>query len=213
MPCARRAFITELYNKSMTKLAHLISNTIHPIVLPIVTFWTLMQFGFGEPLNDRYLYLFVVVVFCSVIPSLVVIVLKKMGKVSDYDISRRESRALPFLIGVVGYFVGALTLYLLNAPPIIVGFMLCYAINTMLIFFITLVWKISVHVTSLGGPIAAMTYVFGVQSLWLLLLMLPLAWARVHLKAHTPMQTVAGGTLGFSATLLELVWWFGRGNF
>ncbi len=172
-----------------------------------------MQFGFGEPVTNMYVYLLVVTVFCSVIPALVVIVLKKMGKVNDYDISKRENRVLPFLIGVVGYFIGTLTLYLLNAPPIIVGFMLCYAINTVLIFFITLVWKISVHVTSLGGPIAAMTYVFGLQSLWLLLLMPPLAWARVHLKAHTPMQTIVGGSLGFFATMLELVWWFGRGNF
>lgn len=197
----------------MTTLAHLISNIIHPIVLPIVSFWILMRFGFGEPVTNLYLHLLVVAFFCSVVPALVVIVLKKMGKVSDYDISKRENRVLPFLIGVAGYFLGALALYLLNAPPIIVGFMLCYAINTALIFFITLVWKISVHVTSLGGPIAAMTYVFGLQSLWLLLLMPPLAWARVKLKAHTPMQTIAGGALGFSATMLELVWWFGRGNF
>ncbi len=197
----------------MTTLAHFISNTIHPIILPIVTFWILMQFGFSEPVPDMYLHLLVVVIFCSIVPALVVVILKKMGKVNDYDISKRENRTLPFLIGVVGYFLGALTLYLLNAPPIIVGFMLCYAINTVLIFFITLVWKISVHVTSLGGPIAAMTYVFGLQSLWLLLLMPPLAWARVRLKAHTPMQTIVGGTLGFSATFLELVWWFGRGNF
>ncbi len=172
-----------------------------------------MRFGFDEPVSGMYVYLLVVVVFCSIIPSLVVVVLKRMGKVNDYDISEREDRALPFLIGVIGYFTGAWTLQVLNAPPIVVGFMFCYAINTILIFFITLVWKISVHVTSLGGPIAAMTYVFGVQSLWLLLLMLPLAWARVHLKAHTPMQTIAGGALGFGATLLELVWWFGRGNF
>ncbi len=197
----------------MTTLAHLISNTIHPIVLPVVSFWILMQFGFGKPVPNMYGYLLVVVIFCSAVPALVVIALKKMGKVSDYDISRRENRALPFLIGVVGYLLGALTLYRLGAPPIIVGFMMCYAINTVLIFFITLVWKISVHVTSLGGPIAAMTYVFGLQSLWLLLLMPPLAWARVRLKAHTPMQTIAGGMLGFSATLLELVWWFGWGKF
>ncbi len=201
------------FNNSMTTLAHLISNIIHPIILPVIAFWILMQYGFESPLPHMYLYLLVVILFCSVTPAVVVIVLKRMGKVSDYDISKRENRALPFLIGVVGYFLGAWTLYQLDAPPIIVGFMLCYAINTTLIFLITLTWKISVHVTSLGGPIAAMTYMFGLQSLWLLILMPPLAWARVHLKAHTPMQTIAGGTLGFGATFLELIWWFGRGNF
>lgn len=197
----------------MTKLAHLISNVIHPIVLPIVAFWTLMRFGFELPVERLSLYLLVVVLSCSVAPALIVIALKKMGKVSDYDISRRESRAVPFLLGVASYAAGALALYLLGAPPLVVGFMMCYAINTIFIFLITLLWKISVHVTSLGGPIAAFTYVFGLQSLWLLLLMPPLAWARVRLKAHTPMQTVAGGALGFSATFLELWWWFGRGNF
>jgi membrane-associated phospholipid phosphatase len=196
----------------LDSLARLISNTIHPIVLPIVTFWILMRYGFDRPIERLNLYLLVVTATCSISPALVVIVLKKMGRVSDYDISKRENRTLPFIFGVLSYFIGAFVLWQFDAPALVVGFMLCYAVNTIFIFFITLVWKISVHITSLGGPIAALTYTFGWQLLWTALLMPPLAWARVRLKAHTPMQTLAGGSLGFFATLFELVMWFGAGK-
>lgn len=196
----------------LDSLARLISNTIHPIVLPILTFWVLMRYGLDRPVEKLNLYLTIVTMACSISPAAVVIILKKMGRVSDYDISKRENRTLPFIFGVLSYFIGAFALWQLDAPALVVGFMLCYAINTIFIFFITLVWKISVHVTSLGGPIAALTYAFGWHLLWALLLMPPLAWARVRLKAHTPMQTFAGGALGFFATIFELIMWFGSGK-
>jgi membrane-associated phospholipid phosphatase len=185
------------------KLASFISNTLHPIVLPVLTYWAVLFLGY-ENLENRYLYLFVAFLICTVTPAIVVIFLLKRGKINDYDISHRERRTVPFLIGIVVYLIGALIFEALGAPRIASAFMICYALNTFFVMLITFVWKISVHVTSLGGPIAALYVVFGSPMLLLLLLVPPLMWSRVILKAHTPMQTVAGAALGFFLTLIEL---------
>jgi len=185
------------------KLASFISNTLHPIVLPVLTYWAVLFLGY-ENLENRYLYLFVAFLICTVTPAIVVIFLLKRGKINDYDISHRERRTVPFLIGIVVYLIGALIIEALGAPRIASAFMICYALNTFFVMLITFVWKISVHVTSLGGPIAALYVVFGSPMLMLLILLPLLMWSRVTLKAHTPMQTVAGAALGFFLTLIEL---------
>ncbi|MCS7013063.1 MAG: hypothetical protein RMI34_01230 [Chloroherpetonaceae bacterium] len=187
------------------KLARLISNILHPIVLPVLTYWAVLFLGF-ENLENRYLYLFIAFLICTVTPAIVVVILLRRGKVNDYDISHRERRTVPFMIGIVVYLIGALIFEALGAPRIASAFMICYAMNTFVVMLITFVWKISVHVTSLGGPIAALYFVFGSPMLMLLLLMPPLMWSRVQLKAHTPMQTLAGAIVGFFLTLLELRW-------
>lgn len=189
-------------------LARLISNILHPIVLPVLTYWAVLFLGYDN-LENRYLYLFVAFLICTVTPAIVVTILLKHGKVNDYDISHRERRIVPFMIGIVVYLIGALIFEALGAPRIAAAFMICYAINTFVVMLITFVWKISVHVTSLGGPIAALYFVFGSPMLVLLLLIPPLMWSRVQLKAHTPMQTLAGAVVGFFLTLLELRWLLG----
>lgn len=198
-------------NKGHKKfLAEFISGVLHPIVVPIFAFWGLLEFGYKEDPN-RYIYFAILVLICSLVPSLIVLMLKAKGKISDYDITNREQRAVPFLIAVFPYFVGYLLLEYFHAPRLISGLMLFYTTNTLIIMFITLRWKISVHLSSFSAPIAVLYLQFGPIVLWLLLLAPLLMWSRVHLKAHTPMQTLAGSVLGFALLLLELTWWMNRG--
>jgi membrane-associated phospholipid phosphatase len=190
--------------------AELISGVLHPIVVPIFAFWGLLEFGYKNDPN-RYVYLAILILICSLVPSLIVVMLKSMGKISDYDISNREQRSVPLLIAVVPYFIGYLLLEYFHAPRMISGLMLFYTANTLVIIFITLRWKISVHLSSYSAPIAVLYLQFGPVVLWLLLLVPLLMWSRVHLKAHTPMQTLAGSALGFTLLLAELTWWMNRG--
>jgi membrane-associated phospholipid phosphatase len=195
----------------MKKLALIISSIIHPVILPLVTFWILLWIGYDN-LPNRGLYYAIIFCSCTVILGLGVMLLKRLGKIPDLDVSSREKRTLPFLIGIFSYVLGVVVLYWLGAPEVVWGFLLCYAVNTFFIFLITFKWKISVHVTSVGGPLAALIYMFGWKMLWLLPIAPLVAWSRVKLGAHTPMQTVAGFSIGFFCTFLELLWWFGRSN-
>ncbi|MBR2394951.1 MAG: hypothetical protein IKA98_05590, partial [Candidatus Methanomethylophilaceae archaeon] len=58
---------------------------------------------------------------------------------------RREDRFQPLVIGTLGYVLGAILLYVLDAPDIVWVLMVCYAVVTATITVITLYWKISIH--------------------------------------------------------------------
>ncbi|MBC8045086.1 MAG: hypothetical protein IAF08_16730 [Rhizobacter sp.] len=190
------------------RLANVVSAILHPTVLPVIAFWALL-FIAEENLPNRNQYLAIAFTVCTLSPIVVVLVLIRAGIVNDYDVSDRKRRLLPFILGVIVYIAGYFVMQANGAPVIVSGLILCYAINTFIIMFITLQWKISVHMASLGGPIAALTFVFGPAMLLLLLLVPLLAWSRVVLKAHTRMQTLAGAALGFFFTYIELKVFFG----
>ncbi len=82
--------------------------------------------------------------------------------------------------------------------------MLCYLVNTIVMTVITLVWKISIHATGVAGPAPAFGVVFGPVGYLFLLLLIPVGWARMTLKAHTLPQVVAGAVLAVTLTFLEL---------
>ena len=187
-------------------LAEVVSAILHPIVVPILAYWFLLEMHYPEN-SSRYLYLGIIFLIFSLVPTFIVIVLKKTGKVSDYDISKRSQRFVPLLIAVAAYFFGFALLNFLNAPHIISGLFLFYSINTVLLMFITLKWKISVHASSFTAPVAVLYVIFGYESLFLLLLTPFLMWSRVHLKAHTFMQTLVGAVLGFGLLYFESWLW------
>ena len=81
--------------------------------------------------------------------------------------------------------------------------MLCYGINTIIVFVINLKWKISVHSMGLTGPTTALIFL----NPWFFILGLfgPLVmWSRVILKKHTILQVIAGSILGYILTAIQL---------
>ncbi len=135
--------------------------------------------------------------------------LKKIGKVSDYNISFREQRFLPLLVLVAVNFLGYEFMQQMHAPRFLGGILLFNAVNTVLILLVTLQWKISIHLFTFASSAALVFLQFGAQSLWLLSGVPLLMWARIELKAHNFMQTLVGSILGFAVMYLELKWWTG----
>jgi membrane-associated phospholipid phosphatase len=187
-------------------LAELISGVLHPIAVPIAAYWFLLEMQFPEN-THRYLYLGIIFLIYTLVPTFMVMFLKKTGRVSDYDISKRSQRVIPLSIAIAAYFIGFIIMKMLQAPHIISGLFLFYALNTVFLMFITLKWKISVHLSSYTAPIAVLYVVFGPWALFLLLLTPLLMWSRIHLKAHTFMQTLAGSVMGFGLLYAEAKIW------
>jgi membrane-associated phospholipid phosphatase len=188
----------------MLKFAHLISNALNPIIVPILTFGLLIAYKFHGEL--AWAWFVTGIFFCSITPIVYVAILHRLGKVNDYDISKRELRKNPLAVGIMSYLLGFALLRYLNAPMLMQGLLLCYAFNTFVVLIITLWWKISIHCLALTGPLAALWLVFGTPVLIVTAVLIPLmCWSRVTLKAHTPAQTVAGSALGFCFTAVELL--------
>ena len=140
------------------------------------------------------------------LPFCLILWLKRRGAVTDHHVGVRSQRAPILAASGVSIGIGALVLFLLNAPAVLfgeiggvfIGLMLCMAAN--------LVWKLSVHsavAAYVGLALLAPVPVFGPA----LAIMLASAtgWSRVKLGDHTPTQVLAGhlaGCVAFSAALL-----------
>jgi membrane-associated phospholipid phosphatase len=69
---------------------------------------------------------------------------------------------------------------------------------------ITLRWKISIHAAGIAGPTTGLIYGIGVWAAVFFTLLVPVGWARVRLKAHTPLQMLAGGLVTIAATWIQM---------
>jgi hypothetical protein len=85
--------------------------------------------------------------------------------------------------------------------------MACYFVNAIVMLIITFYWKISIHAVGVTGPITALVFQLGAKMLPFFLLMLPVAWARIELKAHDKKQVAAGAILSSFLTWFQMIFY------
>jgi membrane-associated phospholipid phosphatase len=123
---------------------------------------------------------------------------------TDNDISNREDRFVPLIVGIVSYFIGFIVCLIFNASNFLALLLLCYSVNTGVVLLFTIKWKISVHTTGLSGPVAALILLLGPFGAIFAVLYPIVIWSRVLLKKHTLVQAITGGVQGFFLTVLEM---------
>lgn len=142
-------------------------------------------------------------IFASILPMAIILSwAKKTG--NDHDISNRQDRYTPLVIGTVSYFIGFLISRLLGLNDFFSFLFLCYTINTFIVLLITRQWKISIHTTGFSGPVCALIILLGPVGAVLGMIYPIIIWARVILKKHTMAQAIAGGIYGFIFTAAEI---------
>ena len=128
------------------------------------------------------------------------------GKISDWHITNRHERLrpVPVLATLSAALVPLALLHILDGPPLLLIAFINAALLVVVGLLITTSWKISQHVCSVAAATTLVTATVGVGVAPALLLIPIVAWARVKIQAHTLMQTVAGGIMGVSVTLITL---------
>lgn len=142
-------------------------------------------------------------VFTSILPMAIIVYWAKRLN-TDKDISNRQDRFMPLIIGIISYFIGVLVCLVLNADIFMTLLLLCYTVNTGIVLLITTKWKISVHTTGLSGPIAALILLLGPFGAVFGVIYPIVIWSRVLLKKHTMAQAICGGVQGFFLAVLEM---------
>jgi membrane-associated phospholipid phosphatase len=188
-------------DKMQSTAAQLISHAFNaPVMAALAFLWMLLP----EKGQRLVAHEVISLTFATLIPLLLLFYLQRAGRIPDIYASQRESRATPFLGAISSYLAGTTALLATAAPKIVTALMLCYLGNSLIMMLITRVWKISVHASGITGPATVLIYSVGVAALPVLLLVIPVGWARIMLKAHTPAQVLAGGLLTIATTLLQL---------
>ena len=147
---------------------------------------------------------------CAIPLSAIWIMIRK-GDVQDIQIEDMNERTVPYIYTLFGFACWCYFLFsILHAPMSI-----CMVSGgaTVAIGLITLInrwWKISAHLTGIGGLVGGMmAYCLGNGAMpsWGVMAMLfglsiIMMWARLRLNAHTDTQVSAGWLLGITCTFI-----------
>jgi membrane-associated phospholipid phosphatase len=181
--------------------AEIVSFVFNPPIVAVPAFlYLILQ---QKPVNSLALAV-TSVIFGALVPLGIVYGLSKLRIIPDLWASERETRVIPFTGAICSYLLGSAALMAETSPATLTALMLCYVGNTAIMMIISLRWKISVHASGIAGPVTALIYILGVAASPLLILVVPVGWARIKLRAHTLPQVAAGVLLPVVATWLQM---------
>lgn len=182
-------------------LARILSTVFNPFLTSLALF-VILAHATARTTFDFWWLLGLSTFFTSIGPMIYVFWLYGTDRISDLDMSVRHEREAVFGAFVVFYLLGTLALWATHAPSLMIASMAAYTVSTLIVQYITRYWKISTHALGITAPLVVLTLLYGNQTLpfWILIPMV--GWARVYLKAHTPMQVIAGALLALGSTIL-----------
>ncbi len=181
------------------RFARQVSNILAPVTISIPTV-LLVAFYNTKNVASALFYTCVTLFFLSFGPMLYIIIGVRLGKFSDVDVSRRKERIGPFLFGLASVLAGLIALDLINAPKNLQTLLILTAVSCIVMLFITLWWKISIHASSMAGTVTFLTALYGAIVLPAFLLVILVSWSRVVLRRHTVAQVVAGTLVSITLT-------------
>ncbi|HRR62645.1 MAG TPA: hypothetical protein P5071_02260 [Paludibacteraceae bacterium] len=194
----------------------IISILFQPILLPTYGMLLMMQiplFANNFPFYWKAYAVGGTFLFTGLLPAIPVLIMYFKKQISNLFISNREERTLPYLFSFLAYlFWGLFLLRTMRLPLFIASVGFGSALSIIIITFINTKWKISAHLTSMGGftgGVFGICYRFALNPVWLFVVVLFVsclsAIARIGVKAHTPMQTLAGFVVGFLCTFIPVM--------
>lgn len=199
----------------MKSIAHIISTVFQPLLMPIYGVALLFIYTyFGVMYTQQFwLIMLPVVLFSFVVPALLILMLYKMGVISDVSLKVRKERFLPYLIALVSYAVMIFYYYRMGMPQWFLMQMSAPVFIMIIAIFITLVWKISAHMFGIGGLVGgALAVSYFVERanpyfmfMGLFLIAGLVGTSRLILRRHTLAQVVAGFWLGVVVSFV-FVW-------
>ena len=203
------------------KLALSLSVIFQPLLMPSLVFGVLF-FGVPQatsiPESFKLRLFYLIVSSTLLIPMVLMLGLRWSGLIKSLHFEEKSDRRTPFVLVTFFYL---LTTYFLKGKteldPILWQGMGVITCSVALLTGVTFFWKMSAHMTGFGGLLAVLG-VLGIYfpSLGLAYLLVAtlilgglVAFARLYLDAHSPVEVYAGLLVGFSTCWLGFMWVYG----
>lgn len=198
----------------MTSLgAKILSAIMHPLLVPTYALILLMNLKTHSILaiQEEYRYMITAFVFIAtfIIPTIIILVLLKAGKVDSLQMVSTRERVLPLLLVALIYYLTYQLLKQSGLTGLLTMFMIGSTLLVLIALLINYLTKISLHMVAWGGLLGTLIgfsirfqYQLNIPILALILLIGLIATARLKLNAHTPFQVYLGlliGTLGMGS--------------
>lgn len=190
----------------MKYIAQTISFVLHPMLMPLY----ILFFIFNSNTLFAYipwgakLYCYLVTAFALlVMPMISLPVFRRFRFISSYHLNEKQERIYPILVAIAFAFLGFWFLGRIGYTNIVRQLYLVLIILLSTFSVITFRWKISMHMTAIGGVcgfllVWGMKYHGEVRNTFILFLLMAgiLATSRLFLKKHTPLQVYLGFLFG-----------------
>ncbi len=163
---------------------------------PVMGLLSLIFITASLTLPKVWLWSSVYATVAMIIPVVFLVWQVRHGRVTDLDVQLREQRKGSLLVTIAGFGVSWLVMYIGHAPPLFKAMAGAGFVQWLIVFAITLRWKISAHTSSAAGVTMLILRVFGLAAAPLVISIPLIAWSRVKLRRHTLGQTIAGALLG-----------------
>lgn len=180
------------------KAARLISDVLSP---PVVAGLSLIVVAFFAGTMIVWESIGIFLIIAIGLPTLYVFWLVNRKLITDFHIPIRRQRIKPMLVMLASAFISLGLLVIIHPPRFVILLSITAVTQLVLIFLITLKWKISGHAATISTFSILCWVLFGPIAGFVFILIPVVIWARLRLRRHTPLQTIAGTVLG----LLSLV--------
>ncbi len=145
--------------------------------------------GLG-PILDPFTSILICIIIMVILPIVPIVYSAWRGNV-DLDVSAKESRTKFFIFSMM-CDVLAYSVYGYFGCTIMSTLAATYFTVTLGVTLVSLRWKISVHGAGIGGPGAALIYVYGAIAFLVAIIWILVICSRTTLKQHTLAQSVGG---------------------
>ena len=204
--------------RRLVQISKLLSAMFSPLYAPLWVFVGMFTFSYLMmlPMSYKLSILFMVWVFCVLIPRLGVNIFRIIKQMTHWQLSHREHRHMPYIITLLSFATCLAIMIKFNVPTFIRGVVLASLVAQILCTIINAWWKISTHMVGMGGLVGALiafSLLFYFNPLLLLCILLLLSGAvgtaRIILRQHSLSQVFAGFVLGFFvAVIFIMMSWF-----
>jgi membrane-associated phospholipid phosphatase len=202
-----------MLNRIETGIAKAISIVLHPMLLSTyalaILFNMQVYFSIGIPVKAKWMIGILIFIVTGLLPMLLALLMARLGIIKSLQMNQREERIWPFAIAAIFYYLAYYLLKQLDLSPVYILFMLGAFVTVVTGLVISFFWKISIHMTGMGGLVGAFTglslrLMIDIPLLIVILIILSglAGFARLQLSAHSPTQVLAGFVTGFAIFML-----------
>jgi len=199
----------------MRKLAPIITYLFHPLIMPSLGLFLLLNSGTYPSLLDpaaKRAILLVMVLGTLVFPLMMLPVLYYRHLVSSYKDATREERLVPQIIILILYIITFVYFQKLPLNRVIQAYVLSAAVLLLLVILLNLRFHLCTHSAAQGGLTGLIiALIFLYQAPLLLILMLSLlaggltGSSRLALGTNRWWEVLAGYLLGFCVVLFSVL--------
>jgi len=182
------------------KFAWLITRTFDPVFeIPLAVG---MSVWFLADPSMRLQTLLLIFLFYVLAPAIYFVVRIRKGKVSDWDITKKEERKAIYQFSIASHLLGILAVFLLGQIFLVKLLMVLWVVSVVFMV-VNIYWKISVHAGVNAFLMVLLNNFYGWKIFgWLMVVLLLVLWSRVYLRKHSITQVMAGALVAF--ILVEL---------